>query len=190
MTAKSLARQYADHIVKQFPNGPYRLGGYSAGGLMAYETACLLKAQGAEVQFLVMIGAPYAYNQFAGLINKKIRAIMLRLQPYYERTAMPDSFEILRAVFLDGGLQYHLKSLVGYRPRGYTGKINYFQGKWAVSRFLGTHRTWRRHAKGPFELHMLPGNHDSFMKPPHVKTLAGRLRQCLADLDSNKGTDK
>ena len=190
MKAKSLARQYAGHIVKQFPNGPYRLGGYSAGGLIAYETACLLKTQGAEVQFLAMIGAPYAYNQFASLINKKIRSIVLRLQPYYERSAMPDSFEILRAVFLDGGLQYHLKSLVGYRPRGYTGKINYFQGKWAMSRFLGTHRTWRRHAKGPFELHMLPGNHDSFMKAPHVKTLAGRLRQCLADLDSNKGTDK
>ena len=190
MKAKSLARQYADHIVKQFPSGPYRLGGYSAGGLMAYETACLLKAQGAEVQFLVMIGAPYSYNQFASLMNQKIRSIVLRLQPYYERTAMPDSLKILRAVFLDDGLQYHLKSLVGYRPRGYTGKINYFQGKWAMSRFLGTHRTWQREAKGPFDLHMLPGNHDSFMKAPYVKTLAGRLRQCLEGLDPNKGADK
>ena len=188
--AESLARQYADQIVKQCPNGPYRLGGYSAGGLMAYETARRLKAQGAEVQFLVMIGAPYSYNQAASLMNKKIRSMVLRLQPDDKKTAIPDSLEILRAVFLDDGLQYHLKSLVGYHPRGYTGKINYFQGKWAMSRFLGTHRTWRRHAKGPFELHMLPGNHDSFMKAPYVKTLAGRLRQCLAGLDQNEGNDK
>nr|WP_321400739.1 amino acid adenylation domain-containing protein [uncultured Desulfobacter sp.] len=190
MTAKTLARQYAHQISKQFPNGPYRLGGYSAGGLMAYETACLLKEQGAEVEFLVMIGAPYSFNQFARIMNQKIRSMVLRLQPDYEKTAVPDSLEILRAVFLDGGLQHHLGALVGYRPRGYTGKINYFQGKWAMSRFLGTHRTWRRHAQGPFELHMLPGNHDSFMKAPYVKTLAGRLRQCLAGLDQNKGPHK
>jgi amino acid adenylation domain-containing protein len=190
MKAKTLAQQYAHQILRQFPNGPYRLGGYSAGGLMAYETARLLKKQGAEVQFLVMIGAPFTYNQVARLMNKKIRSIVLRLQPDYEKTAMPDSLEILRAVFLDRGLQYHLKALVGYRPRGYKGKIDYFQGQWAMSRFLGTHRTWRRHAKGPFALHMLPGNHDSFMKAPYVETLAGRLKQCLASLDPNKGTDK
>lgn len=190
MKANTLARQYAHQILKQFPDGPYRLGGYSAGGLMAYETARLLKEQGTEVEFLLMIGAPYSYNQFARLMNKKIRPIVLRLQPDYEKATLHDSLEILRAVFLDGGLQYHLATLAGYRPRGYDGKIDYFQGKWAMSRFLGTHKTWRKHAKGPFELHMLPGNHDSVMKAPYVETLAGRLKQCLAGLDPNKGTNK
>ncbi|MCG8549019.1 MAG: amino acid adenylation domain-containing protein [Desulfobacterales bacterium] len=190
MGATPLAQQYAAHILDKSPSGPYRLGGYSAGGLMAYETARLLKEQGHEVEILALIGAPRSYNQLARLVNKKIRSIMLRLLPDYEKKGVSNSIEILRAVFLDKGLQYHLAALAGYRPGAYKGKIDYFQGKWAISRFSGTHRIWSRHAKGPFELHMLPGNHDSFMKAPHVAKLAGRLRQCLAGPDPNKGKDK
>ncbi|WP_020589049.1 non-ribosomal peptide synthetase [Desulfobacter curvatus] len=187
MGVEPLAKQYAIQIFNQFPNGPYRLGGYSAGGLMAYETARLLKEQGKEVDFLVMIGAPYSYRRLARLMTKKVRFLVLHLLPDSEKKAASNILEILRAVFLDRGLQYHLEALVGYRPRGYKGRIDYFQGKWAISKFLGTHRTWRRHAKGPFEVHMLPGNHDSFMKAPHVATLADRLKQCLAGLDPKKG---
>nr|WP_320189834.1 amino acid adenylation domain-containing protein [uncultured Desulfobacter sp.] len=190
MGTTHLAKQYAAQILNRCPNGPYRLGGYSAGGLMAYETARLLKKQGHDVDFLVMIGAPHSYNRFTRLVNKQIGSIMLRLLPDSDEKIVSNSIEILRALFLDKGLQYHLETLVGYRPAGYKGKIDYFQGKWAISRFLGTHNIWCRHAKGPFELHMLPGNHDSFMKPPHVATLAGRLKQCLAGLDPNKGKDK
>jgi len=186
MGTKALAQQYAAQISNQSPNGPYRLGGYSAGGLMAYETACLLKEQGNEVECLAMIGAPHSYNRFACVVNKKIRPLVLRLLPDSEKKAGSNILEILRAVFLDTGLQYHLNALVGYHPQDYKGKIDYFQGKWAMSRFFGTHRTWRRHAKGPFNLHMLPGNHDSFMKAPYVAVLAGRLRQCLASLDPQK----
>lgn len=190
MGATPLAQQYAAQILNRCPNGPYRLGGYSAGGLMAYETARLLKEQGHEVDILVLIGAPHSYNRFASLVNKKIRSIMLRLLPDSEKKVVSNSMEILRAVFLDKGLQYHLEALVGYRPEGYKDKIHYFQGKWAISNFLGTHRTWCKNTKSPFELHMLPGNHDSFMKAPHVAKLAGRLKQCLAGLDPNRGKDK
>ncbi len=135
MGATPLARQYAARILDRCPNGPYRLGGYSAGGLMAYETARLLKEQGHEVEILALIGAPHSYNRFARFVNRKIRSIMLRLLPDSEKKGVSNSIEILRAVFLDKGLQYHLEALVGYRPGGYKGKIDYFQGKWAISRF-------------------------------------------------------
>ena len=185
--AKKLAQQYAAQILSRSPNGPYRLGGYSAGGLMAYETARRLKDQGNDVDFLVMIGAPCSYNRYVRFVNRKIRVLVLRLLPDSEKKAVSDILEILRAVFLDRGLQYHLEALVEYRPHGYKGRIDYFQGKWAMSRFFGTHRAWRRHAAGPFEVHMLPGNHDSFMKAPHVAALARRLKQCLDGLDQKKG---
>ncbi len=40
------------------PRGPYRLGGYCMGGLVAFEAARLLIAAGEEVEIVVMIDAP------------------------------------------------------------------------------------------------------------------------------------
>ncbi len=185
--ATQLAQGYMDQILSRVPNGPYRLGGYSAGGLMAYETARLLTEQGSTVELLAMIGAPRSYSRMTRLVNQNIRHLVLALLPGSEQKISSNMLEILRAVFLDAGLQYHLETLTGYRPQAYKGKIDYFQGKWAMSRFLGTHRTWMKNAKGPFELHMLPGNHDSFMKEPHVASLALRLKQCINAVDQKKG---
>ncbi len=45
-------------IVDAQPAGPYRLCGYCIGGLVAFETARLLKAAGQEVELVVMIDPP------------------------------------------------------------------------------------------------------------------------------------
>lgn len=184
--AKELAFQYAEEIQRQFPKGPYRIGGYSAGGLMAYETARQLSARDGKVELLVMIGAPRKYTRISRFFNKKIGALILKFLPDAERFTS-NTLKILFAIFKDQGLQHHLNSLEGYYPCGYKGKIDYFQGKWALSRFLGTHRTWMKNAEGEFELYLIPGNHDSFMKEPYVAALAYRLRQCIHALDREKG---
>jgi thioesterase domain-containing protein len=44
-------------ILKTQPEGPYSLGGYCAGGVLAYEIACQLKAAGHEVSLLSMVDA-------------------------------------------------------------------------------------------------------------------------------------
>ncbi len=187
VAATTLAQQYKAEILRQNPDGPYLLGGYSAGGVLAYETARLLQEQGCDVALLVMIGAPWSYGKSIHLVNRKIRRLILKLLPDPGDKIASNFLEILRAIFLDQGLQYHLDSLVGYCPKGYKGKTDYFQGKWAMSRFLGTHRNWMRRARGPFNLHMLPGNHDSFMREPHVAVLAQRLKRCLSAVDREKG---
>ncbi len=56
---KSIASHYADAIATFQPNGQIHIGGWSAGTLVALETARLLKAKGREVSTLVIIdGAP------------------------------------------------------------------------------------------------------------------------------------
>lgn len=184
--AKELALQYAQEIRHQFPQGPYRIGGYSAGGLMAYETAQQLSAMNSNVELLVMIGAPRKYNLISRFINKKIGRLILKFLPDYEKISS-NMLRMLFALFKDQGLQYHLSALDGYSPCGYKGKINYFQGKWALSRLFGTHRSWMKNVEGEFELHLTPGNHDSFLQEPHVASLAYRLSQCIHILDEQKG---
>ena len=49
-----MAKRYMQEIRKIQPEGPYRIGGYSFGGLVAYEMAQQLEAQGEEMALLAL----------------------------------------------------------------------------------------------------------------------------------------
>jgi thioesterase domain-containing protein len=55
---EELARQYLEDVCKVWPEGPYHLLGFSAGGMTAYEMARQLIASGKKVHSLVMIEPP------------------------------------------------------------------------------------------------------------------------------------
>ena len=54
-SVEEMASTYVRAIRRMVPSGPYRLGGYSGGGLIAYEMAQQLRSAGEEVSRLVMI---------------------------------------------------------------------------------------------------------------------------------------
>ncbi|AGC46603.1 3-oxoacyl-ACP reductase [Myxococcus stipitatus DSM 14675] len=53
-TLRGMMDHYIDAIRRVQPHGPYVLGGYSFGGLLAFEAAQQLKQRGEEVQHLIM----------------------------------------------------------------------------------------------------------------------------------------
>jgi acetoacetyl-CoA synthetase len=57
LTVEEMAASYVDVIQAQQPEGPYRIAGYSFGGLVAYETARLMAEAGLEVGWLGLIDA-------------------------------------------------------------------------------------------------------------------------------------
>ncbi len=62
-TAASLAELVADYVTRireVQPDGPYRLAGWSMGGVVAFEMARLLERDGAEVGLLALLDAPFA----------------------------------------------------------------------------------------------------------------------------------
>ncbi|MGX1133815.1 amino acid adenylation domain-containing protein [Streptomyces glaucescens] len=54
-SVKEMAADYAARIRAVRPDGPYRLIGWSFGGLVAHETAALLQSEGAEVDLLALL---------------------------------------------------------------------------------------------------------------------------------------
>jgi Thioesterase domain/TubC N-terminal docking domain len=52
---ESFAKDYISQLQKIVPNGPYYLGGFSFGGLIAFEMAVQLQRQGFEVPVLILI---------------------------------------------------------------------------------------------------------------------------------------
>jgi thioesterase domain-containing protein/acyl carrier protein len=60
----AMAARYIEEIRTVQPRGPYNLGGYCFGGLVAYEMAAQLRAAGDEVGVVAMFNAPApGYNQ-------------------------------------------------------------------------------------------------------------------------------
>jgi amino acid adenylation domain-containing protein len=54
-SVEEMAREYVAHLRAAQPEGPYLLGGWSMGGVVAYEMARQLEAQGAEVALLALL---------------------------------------------------------------------------------------------------------------------------------------
>ncbi|KAL9092385.1 MAG: hypothetical protein Q9159_000893 [Coniocarpon cinnabarinum] len=53
-----VSQLFINEIKRRQPQGPYYIGGWSAGGVMAYESTCQLIAAGEKVERLVLLDAP------------------------------------------------------------------------------------------------------------------------------------
>ncbi len=72
-----LARKQLDAIMAIQPHGPYRLGGFSFGGLVAYELAQMLRSRGDEVELLFLLDATEPYLTVAGPLASDVRPPLL-----------------------------------------------------------------------------------------------------------------
>ncbi len=57
-TIDDMAAHYLEEVRKVQPQGPYQLSGFCLGGMVAFEMARLLNAQGEDVALLVLFNAP------------------------------------------------------------------------------------------------------------------------------------
>ncbi|UKZ57042.1 polyketide synthase [Trichoderma virens] len=55
---KGLASLYVEEIRRRVPHGPYNVGGWSAGGICAYEAAIQFTREGETVQRLILLDSP------------------------------------------------------------------------------------------------------------------------------------
>lgn len=92
-----MAADYLTHVKLVQPAGPYFLGGYSAGGLVAFEMARLLKARGEKVDLIVLFDsylhslslphAPQAEGTYQTGIRRPFSAVGRRI---VQMRAAPD----------------------------------------------------------------------------------------------------
>lgn len=71
-----IAEQFVQSIRERHPEGPYMLGGWCAHGLLAFETARQLQAQGQEVAQILLLETvnPIRMNQYSGWKRRIARA--------------------------------------------------------------------------------------------------------------------
>jgi aspartate racemase len=90
-----MASRYIDSMRSLQPHGPYRLGGYCFGGVVAYEMACQLERQGEQVSLLALFEGflPEIKNAREPL-SKRIYAVLRHIPSWIKDYANMNPAEI------------------------------------------------------------------------------------------------
>jgi acyl transferase domain-containing protein/thioesterase domain-containing protein/acyl carrier protein len=210
-SVKEAARDYIAEIRQVQPHGPYMLGGFSGGGITAYEIAQQLTAEGEEVAALIMLDTPlpqrreltradriaiqmqelkaggFAYP-FTWLARRIRWEVAKRRQKQDDAGDSPVFHNAaIEAAFLDSVASYHLQPWLGpltlFRPP--------LLGKWQVGdgRLVNSERAyvthdndWTEWAPG-LQVFEVPGDHDSMVLEPNVRVLAARMGMVIEAAD-------
>lgn len=199
-TIPEMARHYIEEIRRKQPSGPYYLGGYSGGGVVAFEMAKQLTAAGESIGCLVFLDsvAPGIVmpttldkldNYFAGLRQKGVgHAFEVALGAANRRieTVATLARKPLRRLF---PYQYRLENIAdtwneafaAYRPTPYAGEAMLFRAStgFVAGIDIGHVNGWEGLILGNIEVNETPGHHTSMCEQPHVRVLGRRLRSYL-----------
>ncbi|GAA2749729.1 non-ribosomal peptide synthetase [Amnibacterium kyonggiense] len=205
-TVEAHAHRALEHIRAVQPHGPYRLLGHSFGGLVAFEIAHRLRAEGEEVALLGLIDTflpDTATNelavtgQFGRLAQRQPRGVLERLQhviaPVSESSLQNTSplraFVRLARARTAGLIRYrgqqqfdtffYQSVLAGrrYRAQPYAGRAVV-----VAARENGIDvDSWQPLLTGRATMVRVDGEHSALMREPHVAQLSATLLPALKD---------
>jgi len=152
---KAIASKYIEILRRHQPKGPYFLGGWCYGGVVAHEMACQLEAAGEKVEHLVMLDAQVTTDPVSKKLFNSIKAFSKK--EYFEKSPL---FADLRAQGLLDSLVKNSRrvsrDLARHEPSVFTGPVTYFKPEVTPSGISGKSlQFWQemmKHKAGGYEL--------------------------------------
>jgi amino acid adenylation domain-containing protein len=188
-TLQSIAACLLSKILATQPKGPYTLGGFCAGGVLAYEIASQLRAAGHEVSLLVLLDSPnlahleahksltnrlsypgYALRRVARIGPRmSFTAFRERLFKRVEPTSTPARLEIAVAQ------EMVKRAVVAYQPENYEGKVLLLLAS-ERSPHLDLLPGWQS-VVAPHNMHIqyLAGHRSDLLKLPKVRNVVDAI---------------
>jgi amino acid adenylation domain-containing protein len=206
---EDMAADYIEAVLAARPDGPYRLGGWSLGGVVAFEMARQLEAQGRQVELVALLDAwPAAPDASAAERSEPLEAFARSIGVPTERLSTPGRafrelpvneqlsvlLEHARATDLVPSdadpeelrrrLQLfaaHLGAMREYTPGPYTGEVTLFRAvEEANGDVVEPGGAWTNLAGGGVTVHSVPGTHHTVLRDAGVRIIARELTARLA----------
>jgi amino acid adenylation domain-containing protein len=172
-SVEELAATYVRSMGQVREGGPYLLGGWSFGGLVAWEMARLLTARGERVALLALIDTtPPLPAEDLPEPGDATLAALLRAEPG-SAALDPRQLDGLLAV-----VRRHLRAFAAYRPAPLACPVALLQAR-EGGEAAASARSWRRLALGPFHHRLLAGDHYGILREPRVGRLAAAIDRLL-----------
>jgi len=196
---KDMAAKYIDEMKSLQPEGPYLLGGYCFGGIVAFEMAQQLHAQGQQVGLVAIFesyrpGAIHLSGFVPRVRHHFDKFMQLPLQEKLDYLLNRTKQRLLKighklAPHLERSMHHALGEVRYYVPQPYPGRITLFH---ATERTPGLHYDpqmgWGGLA-GEIEVYPIPGAHIDAYKEPNVQVWAQQMRVCLDKAAVKKAGD-
>ncbi|HEX3252992.1 MAG TPA: amino acid adenylation domain-containing protein, partial [Pyrinomonadaceae bacterium] len=202
---EQMAGHYLDALRSVQASGPYILGGWSMGGVVAFEMAQRLQREGEVVSLLALFDAP-APSAFNGMRELSEAECMLHFAEDLGIEVDHLPLDTLQQLATDEQLAYVMQQakLAGVVPsasalaeitrlfRVYQANVralfNYVASRYdgSITLFIPSEsdrteqlKGWRALAKGGVELHEVAGTHYTMLREPHVNELAQLLKNSI-----------
>jgi amino acid adenylation domain-containing protein len=171
-TVEAMAALYVAALRTVQPSGPYRLLGYSMGGLIAFEMARQLRDLGDTVELLGLLDSRLPAP--GDVLDVDGAAVRQEAQTLGLLPDGLDEAEVARTVAV---VRANLHALASYAPGRYPGHVTLIRAQEAEgdAQADGT-RGWGDLAGGGLTVERVPGSHETMLDPPHVDALAAALR--------------
>ena len=206
---EAMAAQYVEAVRSVDPDGPYRLGGFSGGGVIAFEMAQQLTAAGARIALLGMIDtlSPTAARRPLSWYMRLRLSWSLKFGKNRKDPAELRRMGLREAVLtarvrekLAHGepltpelVEFHLWNNYievqdRYHPQLYAGPVVLFRAAECLGHYLaaGKRLGWEDFVQGEIRVTTVDGNHLAVMIMPGVAKVVEGFRRELALLDEAK----
>lgn len=207
-TIEAAATDYIAEMRQVQAEGPYMLGGFSGGGITAFEIARQLEAQGEEVISVILLDTPLPYRP---PLSRRDRIMLNWLNLKDEGVSYVSKWAKNRIAWelqkrrgdtgdaAEEGQQFHdaeieaafLESVGKYEVTPWDGPLTMFRpplmARWEVApgrlvdkdrHYLFPDNDWTRFVPG-ISVQEVPGDHDSMVLEPNVRVLAARMKKVL-----------
>ncbi|EKV03256.1 amino acid adenylation enzyme/thioester reductase family protein [Leptolyngbya sp. PCC 7375] len=203
---EEMAATYIKALQEIQPNGPYYLGGWSMGGVIAIEMAQQLQNAGQAVALVTLIDsyAPSAMTDLdsmnevslanslaadlSGLLGTELPLAQLNLTQLQPQEQLQHIFSVAKRLNLlppEVGME-QMEQLFQVFKANRVALGNYqpqpYSGRVALfcaSSSTEQDRGWRSIMTGQFETYTIEGDHYEIMRSPSIQVLAKELTDCL-----------
>jgi amino acid adenylation domain-containing protein len=198
---KRLAAYHIAAVRTVQPEGPYLLGGWSFGGVVAFEMAQQLQQQEATVALVVLLdsfvpGIHHHSDDDAELLAELAQAYggsvsADELRPLDPQDQLPYVLQQANdRISPDLGLpqlrryfqiyKANLQAIQQYEPQRYTGQISLLRARQKINAEQPDPAVgWLPLSRQPLKVIDVPGTHQTMIEEPHVRIVAEHLQACL-----------
>ena len=188
---RAIAANYIEILKRYQPNGPYLLGGWCYGGVVAHEMACQLEEAGEQVRHLFLLDAHALDRQELVTLAKSMRGDLNR--GYFETSPLFAELRqkgMLEAVLRNAGQVS--QDMREHRPSMYMDPVTYFKPCQIPAGVSAEGRkyweTMMRFSAGNYEHYFLtekarivltPDEHDLMMEQSTLDIIVPEIRKAL-----------
>jgi amino acid adenylation domain-containing protein len=193
-TVDELAAEAVAQIRALQPHGPYVVGGHSAGGLVAYEAARRLAADGQELPLVILLDSPVPRSSLHYLWAESVMNWPdIKAASFAERRRRMAGLVTSRRGKLGGptgddrvdatitrSYRSSNQAVKHYRPGPYDGDVAVMRTRQGMSMAVGKGDLgWAPYVSGNLTTVEIPGLHNTIFEDPQLEVIGAKLSSLL-----------